>query len=76
MTGKYSYDGKLVKLSFSAGRGPRATETILSGVSNGNTWSGMGRDGAGNSFTWTAAFEKAAAAKADSAQAKTTIKSW
>jgi imidazolonepropionase-like amidohydrolase len=70
MTGKYTYDGKLVKLNFSSGRGPRATETILSGVSNGNTWSGMGRDGAGNSFTWTAAFEKAAVAKGDSARPK------
>ncbi|HMF70240.1 MAG TPA: amidohydrolase family protein, partial [Flavitalea sp.] len=70
MTGKYSYDGKLVKLSYSTGRGPRATETILSGVSNGNTWSGMGRDGSGNSFTWTATFEKAPAAKADTAKPK------
>ena len=70
MTGKYSYDGKLVKLSYSVGRGPHATETILSGVSNGNTWSGMGRDGSGNSFTWTATFEKAPAAKADTAKPK------
>ncbi|RYY26793.1 MAG: amidohydrolase [Chitinophagaceae bacterium] len=70
MTGKYSYDGKLVKLSYTSGRGPRATETIFSGVSNGNTWSGTGRDGSGNNFTWTATFEKAAAAKADSARPK------
>jgi imidazolonepropionase-like amidohydrolase len=70
LTGKYSYDGKLVKLSFTEGRGPRAAETVLSGVSNGKEWNGAGRDGAGNKFTWTAAFEKAAVSKADSARPK------
>jgi imidazolonepropionase-like amidohydrolase len=70
LTGKYSYDGKLVKLSFSSGRGPRAAETIFSGVSNGNTWNGTGRDGTGNSFTWTATFEKAATAKTDTVKPK------
>lgn len=70
LTGKYSFDGKLVKLNYTEGRGPRAVETILSGVSNGETWNGTGRDGAGNTFTWTATFDKAAAAKADSARPK------
>lgn len=70
LTGKYTYDGKLVKLSFTEGRGPRATETVMSGVAGGGVWNGAGRDGAGNKFTWTANFEKAAVAKADSARPK------
>jgi imidazolonepropionase-like amidohydrolase len=70
LTGKYSYDGKLVKLSFTEGRGPRAVETVMSGVANGQVWNGAGRDGAGNKFTWTANFEKAAVAKADTARPK------
>ncbi|WP_315817509.1 amidohydrolase family protein [Paraflavitalea speifideaquila] len=70
LTGKYSYDGKLVKLSFTEGRGPRAVETVMSGVASGQVWNGAGRDGAGNKFTWTANFEKAAVAKADSARPK------
>lgn len=68
LNGKYSYDGKLVKLSYTQGRGPRATETTFSGVARENSWEGMGRDAAGNMFTWTASFEKAAAAKTDSAR--------
>lgn len=70
LTGKYTYDGKLVKLSFTEGRGPRATETVMSGVAGGGVWNGAGRDGAGNKFTWTANFEKAAVAKADSVRPK------
>ncbi|RYG03015.1 MAG: amidohydrolase, partial [Chitinophagaceae bacterium] len=70
IAGKYSYDGKLVKLSYTSGRGPRASEIIFSGVSNGNTWSGTGRDTAGKAFTWTATFDKAGVAKADSAKPK------
>lgn len=66
ITGKYSYDGKLVKLSYTEGRGPNAKETILSGAANGNTWNGTGRDAAGNTFTWTSTFDKTTAAKADS----------
>lgn len=68
LTGKYTYDGKLVKLSFTEGRGPRATETVMSGVASGDVWNGAGRDGAGNKFTWTATLEKAAVAKADTAR--------
>jgi imidazolonepropionase-like amidohydrolase len=68
LTGKYAYDGKLVKLSYTQGRGPRALETTFSGVARDNTWEGMGRDAAGNTFIWTASFEKAAAPKPDSAR--------
>lgn len=70
LTGKYTYDGKLVKLSYTEGRGPAARETILSGAVAGNTWNGFGSDAQGNKFTWTATFDKKAEAKADSARTK------
>jgi imidazolonepropionase-like amidohydrolase len=70
LTGKYTYDGKLVKLSYTEGRGPGARETILSGAVAGNTWNGYGSDAQGNKFTWTATFDKKAEAKADSARPK------
>ena len=73
LTGKYSYDGKLVKLSYTEGRGKDAKETILSGAANGNTWNGMGRDAAGNTFTWTATYDHAIEAKADSVKTKTPL---
>jgi len=68
LNGRYSYDGKLVKLSYTQGRGPRAAEITFSGVSRGDTWEGTGRDAQGNMFTWTATFEKGAAPRADSAR--------
>ena len=70
LTGKYSFDGKLVKLSYSEGRGPNAKETILSGVAAGNTWTGRGSDAQGNLFTWTATFDKKGEIKADSIKVK------
>ena len=70
LTGKYSFDGKLVKLSYTEGRGRDAKETILSGTANGDTWNGIGRDVAGNTFTWTASFDHALEAKADTAKPK------
>ena len=70
LTGKYSYDGKLVKLSYTEGRGPNAGETILSGVANGKTWNGRGSDALGNIFNWTATFDKKAEIKADSVKTK------
>ena len=73
LTGKYSYDGKLVKLSYTEGRGKDAKETILSGAANGNTWNGMGRDAAGNTFTWTATYDHAMETKADSVKPKTPL---
>ncbi|HMK03767.1 MAG TPA: amidohydrolase, partial [Ferruginibacter sp.] len=70
LTGKYSYDGKLVKLSYTEGRGQNARETILSGAVTGTTWNGTGRDAQGNPFTWTATFDKKAEPKADSIRPK------
>ena len=70
LVGKYSYDGKMVKLSFTEGRGPRASETIFSGIVNGNEWNGTGRNVQGQVFTWTAVLEKQATPKVDSATKK------
>jgi imidazolonepropionase-like amidohydrolase len=70
IAGKYSYDGKLVKLSYTEGRGPNAKETILSGAASGNVWNGRGSDAQGNLFTWTATFDKKMEAKADSTRPK------
>ena len=73
LAGKYSYDGKLVKLSYVEGRGPNAKETILSGVATGKIWNGRGSDAAGNVFTWTANFDKKTEAKADSLKPKQPV---
>ena len=73
LTGKYSYDGKLVKLSYTEGRGKDAKETILSGIANGETWNGTGRDMTGNAFTWSANFNHLLEAKADSIKPKTPL---
>jgi len=68
LSGKYTYNGKMVKLSFTEGRGPRSRETIMSGVAGEDSWSGTGSDADGKWFSWTARFEKAAEVKADSAR--------
>jgi len=73
LTGKYSYDGKLVKLSYTEGRGRDAKETILSGIASGTTWNGTGRDVAGNTFTWTASFDHPLESKTDSVKPKTPL---
>jgi imidazolonepropionase-like amidohydrolase len=73
LTGKYAYDGKLVRLSFTEGRGPGTKETTFSGVASGNVWNGRGSDAAGNAFTWTATWQKAGVAKADTAKPKQPV---
>ena len=85
LTGKFSHDGKQVKLSFSttpvkrgaAGSGgfgggrpgggggggaANAAQYRLSGIANGDSWSGSGEDTAGNKVLWAATFSKAAGA--------------
>ena len=70
LTGRYSFDGKMVKLSYTQGRGPSATDVTMSGVANAKSWSGQGLDASGKYFTWKAVWEKAAEPKADSSKAK------
>jgi len=88
LTGKFNYDGKLVKLSFSTipqkksqgqqeqpnKEGGRGGASIrLSGVNNGDIWQGNGVDTLGNPLTWTATFIKANA-PVDSAKRKMPLK--
>ena len=75
LTGKFNYDGKLVRLSFSTtpskkpegqqehgnkgAPGKGGASIRLSGVNNGDVWQGNGVDTLGNPLTWTATFIKA-----------------
>lgn len=70
LTGKYSFTGKLVKLSYPKGKGPNAIDINLSGVAAGDTWNGQGMDETGRYFVWNANMEKPAEVKADSAKEK------
>ncbi len=66
---KFSTDGKQVKLSFTPEK--RSKNTIrLSGISNGNNWTGYGEDSAGTKLTWTASLSKAASNAADTVKKK------
>ena len=70
LQGKYTFDGKWVKLSYTEGTGQRSAETTFSGVDNGRIWNGSGRDATGNNFTWSASLDKPAEVKADSVKQK------
>ena len=66
---KFNHDGKIVKLSFNeTKRGKKGFR--LSGVSNGNNWSGTGTDSSGNALWWTASYNNDIAAKIDSTRKK------
>ncbi len=73
VTGKFSYDGKLVKLSFAPDKKSKGN-IRLSGVSNGDSWNGYGEDSAGNKLTWTATLKSQPVAKADSVKKKDAVK--
>jgi len=71
INGKYSYDGKLVKLSYAKGRGENATDITFSGVATTpELWSGQGLNEKGQYFIWKASFENAGEPKVDSAKEK------
>ncbi len=61
MTGKFSYDGKMIALSFGGRGGNRrpVAATHLSGFATGDTWNGNGTDSAGHLVVWNAAFLQA-----------------
>ncbi|MFM7838294.1 MAG: amidohydrolase, partial [Chitinophagaceae bacterium] len=74
LTGKYEYDGKLMKINYTQGKGAAAADVLLSGYSTQAGFEGSGRDATGNPFTWRAKLEKPFTASADStrpAEAKT-----
>jgi imidazolonepropionase-like amidohydrolase len=68
VTGKYNFDGKMVKLSYPHGKGTQVIDVTMSGVANDKVWYGQGLDEAGRYFTWKAVYEKPMVAKADSAK--------
>ena len=75
ISAKFTYDGKQVKINFTAEK--KSNNTIrLSGLNNGTEWNGYGEDGEGNKLTWTATPEATANAenKADSTKKKQTAK--
>jgi imidazolonepropionase-like amidohydrolase len=59
---KFSFDGKMVKLSFGETKKSRSS-IRLSGVNNDGSWQGNGVDTAGNTVLWSAAFVKAGSSK-------------
>ncbi len=69
VTGRFTFDGKQVKLNFPEAKGSR-NNIRLSGIANDKIWSGIGDDANGNRFTWTAVFSKEAETKADSIKPK------
>jgi imidazolonepropionase-like amidohydrolase len=69
---RFSSDGKFVRLSFPESK--RSKNTIrLSGVSNGDVWSGTGEDSTGNRFIWTARFVSTSAPAPDTARRKPPV---
>lgn len=70
---KFSFDGKLVKISFPMEK-KSSNNLKLSGMSNGNVWNGYGEDHEGNKFTWTAKVNTLTAAQPDSTKKKAPSK--
>jgi imidazolonepropionase-like amidohydrolase len=68
---KFSYDGKLVNISFPTDKKTRAV-IRLGGTVNGNAWNGNGIDAEGNNILWTASFAKAGTPAPDSSGKKPT----
>lgn len=64
---KFYYDGRQVRINIAPERRGSGGENLrLSGIVNGEAWSGYGEDSAGNRLTWTAAYDQPAMQKADS----------
>ncbi|TWI83350.1 imidazolonepropionase-like amidohydrolase [Lacibacter cauensis] len=73
LTGRFTFDGKQVRLNFPEAKGSR-NNIRLSGIANDNLWSGVGDDVNGNRFTWTAVYSKETMVKADSTRSKAPVK--
>jgi len=71
---KFSYDGKLVGLSFSPVDSKKKQSSFrLSGTVNGNVWNGNGEDSSGNRIVWTASLLKAGSFVGDTAKKKPAL---
>ena len=67
---KFTYDGKLVNISFATEKRPRAASIRLGGTVNGDVWNGNGVDAEGNNVLWTANFSKAGTPAPDTSKKK------
>jgi imidazolonepropionase-like amidohydrolase len=67
---KFSYDGKLVTISFATEKKPRAATIRLGGTANGDVWNGNGIDAEGNTVLWSASFVKAGTPAPDTSKKK------
>ncbi|HEY1199765.1 MAG TPA: amidohydrolase, partial [Niastella sp.] len=67
---KFSFDGKLVTISFATEKKPRAASIRLGGTVNGDTWNGNGIDADGNNLLWSATFSKAGTPTPDTTKKK------
>ena len=67
ITSKFYYDGRQVRINVAPER--RGGENLnLSGIVNGDAWTGTGQDSAGNRFTWTGSYDQPGTQKPDSAR--------
>jgi imidazolonepropionase-like amidohydrolase len=69
ISAKLSVEGRMVKLSFPPAKDGKQS-LRMSGVINGQQWTGTGEDINGNSFNWWADFTSAAVPKTDSVKKK------
>jgi imidazolonepropionase-like amidohydrolase len=67
---KFSYNGKLVNISFATEKKPKAAAIRLGGTVNGDVWNGNGVDAEGNNVLWTAHFSKAGTPAPDTSKKK------
>jgi imidazolonepropionase-like amidohydrolase len=67
---KFSFDGKLVTISFATEKKPRAAAIRLGGTVNGDVWNGNGVDAEGNTVIWSASFAKAGTPAPDTSKKK------
>lgn len=61
LAAKLSVSESVIKLNFPTKKGRGAEQIRLSGIISGNTWSGVGTDGAGSKTTWSATYTGAIA---------------
>ncbi|MFY7840584.1 MAG: amidohydrolase family protein, partial [Lacibacter sp.] len=73
LTGRFTFDGKQVRLNFPEAKDSR-NNIRLSGIANDNLWSGVGDDINGNRFTWTAVYNKETTVKAENTRGKAPVK--
>lgn len=63
----FSFNGRLVRLSFKPGKHSRSVIRLSGVAGNDGSWKGNGADANGNSVLWTALFSKPTLERADSA---------